>query len=305
MKRKKLLFFVNLLLLVIIVIFAYFKVYKKTVNFNCEYGTIPVEILKISRTAFPGNKLGHNGSALKIICIFNKLPNVVELENIEKLFNLYKAKMSAEVIFTKKFKKTFTLNFPHRFLTRYKFFCKSHRISNEDNFYMVLLGERIVYSEKNFDFIDMNFTIQSNLSGKSLLDCQISAKELKRTILKRLKGKDLELLDIITDDLRKFEIFSDFAEIYFFHANCSTCKLKEMLKNLKLKTIIDDEKIMIIFSIFANRFELKSLLQETNFQFPVYIDYRDEFRLHSRLTDERANPVVIKVEELGIDVEKE
>jgi len=47
---------------------------------------------------------------------------------------------------------------------------------------------------------------------------------------------------------------------------------------------------------FSDRFELKSLIEEEDIQLPVYIDYRDEFRLHTRITNERENPILIRLD---------
>ena len=289
-------FIVNLLLFIVIVVFGYFKIYKKSINFNCDYGTTPVEILDIAGDYFPKSEIGNKSVFGKTICVFNKLPGVSELENINKLFNLYKDKISMQAIFTKKFKLTFALDFPHRFLTRYKFSCKNQRPGSEGNFYLVLFDDKIVHTGQKIDFIEMNFVVHNNLSGQSPVEQQISTGKLKHRIIERIKERELELLDINTDQAQKFENFLDYSEIYFFHVNCSACKLKEIFRGLNLKRIVSEEKIIIVFSIFANRFELKSLIEEEGIQLPIYIDYRDEFRLHTKITNERENPVIIKLD---------
>ena len=64
------------------------------------------------------------------------------------------------------------------------------------------------------------------------------------------------------------------------------------------KSVFDEEKILVIFSIFANRFELQPLLEENHLNIPVYIDNRDEFLLSTKITNEKKNPVIITGEEL-------
>jgi len=130
------------------------------------------------------------------------------------------------------------------------------------------------------------------------MDVQISTEKLKSQIIGRMNGSDLELLNVTTDTLEKFDSFSDFSKIYFFHANCSSCQLKSLIKEMQLKRIFDEEKILVIFSIFANRFELQYLLEENQVNIPVYIDNRDEFLLSSKITNEKKNPVIITGEEL-------
>ncbi|MCX6578558.1 MAG: hypothetical protein NT166_00055, partial [Candidatus Aminicenantes bacterium] len=78
----------------------------------------------------------------------------------------------------------------------------------------------------------------------------------------------------------------------------SGCQLKTMLNTLKLRKILDEEKVLIIFSIFANRFDLKSLLEQEGIGLPVYIDSKDEFLLHSKMTNDKENPIIIRQEEL-------
>ncbi|MCX6578564.1 MAG: hypothetical protein NT166_00085, partial [Candidatus Aminicenantes bacterium] len=78
----------------------------------------------------------------------------------------------------------------------------------------------------------------------------------------------------------------------------SGCQLKTMLNTLKLRKILDEEKVLIIFSIFANRFDLKSLLEQEGIGLSLYIDSKDEFLLHSRMTNDKENPVIIRQEEL-------
>lgn len=291
---------VNLLLFIVVVVFGYFKIYKKSVSFNCEYGTTPAEILEITGDNSSKSEIGSNGVFGKTICVFNKLPSVSELENINKLFNLYKDKISVEAIFTKKFKRIFALDFPHRFLTRYKFSCKNRRTGSEDNFYLVLFENKIVHSGRKIDFVEMNSVVYNNISGQSPVERQISTGKLKHQIIERIKERELELFEIKTDRPRKFENFLEYSEIHFFHVNCSACKLKEILGRLKLKRIVNEEKIIIVFSIFTNRFELKSLIEEEGIQLPVYIDYRDEFRLRTRITNEKENPVVIKQDDAPV-----
>jgi hypothetical protein len=121
---------------------------------------------------------------------------------------------------------------------------------------------------------------------------------LKVNVIKRMNEKGLELLNVTTNETERFENFSNFSEIYFFHVNCSSCQLKNIFNTLRFKKIIDDERILIIFSIFANRFDLKTIIAQEGIEFPVYIDSKDEFILHSKITDDKENPLIIKGEDL-------
>lgn len=299
-KRTKLfLFTVNGILLAVVLYLVYLKVYKITVAFSCEYGTQPAPLLDLISEHFQGDYSESKGTEARVIFIFNELPHASNLETIDKLYTLYRDKLSCNVIFTKKIRMEVPVRFPYRFLTRYRFSCETKDIRYKQNFYLLLIGDRLVYSSKDFNFLEMNFIVKKNIEKDfSVAGSQMSKKELRDRVIQKLNEKGLELLDIITNQPRRFDSFSEFSEIYFFHVSCSGCQLKTMLNTLKLKRILDGEKVLIIFSIFANRFDLKSLLEQEGIELPVYIDSKDEFLLHSKMTDDKENPVIIKQEEL-------
>lgn len=299
-KRTKLLLFaVNGILLAVIIYLVYLTVYKITVAFSCEYGTQPAALVEIIRGHFQGNLEESNRIQAQLICIFNEVPHAANLENIDKLYTLYRDKLSCKVIFTKKIRMEVPVRFPYRFLTRYRFSCETKDIRYKQNFYLLLIGDRLVYSSKDFNFLEMNFIVKKNIEKDfSVAGSQMSVRELRERVIQKLNEKGLELLDIITNQPRRFESFSEFSEIYFFHVSCSGCQLKTMLNTLKLKKILDEEKVLIIFSIFGNRFDLKSLLEQEGIGLPVYIDSKDEFFLHSRMTNDKENPVIIRRDEL-------
>lgn len=298
-KTKLFLFAVNGILLTVVLYLLYLKVYKINVALSCEYGTQQAALVEIIREHFKGNLEKGNRIQPELIFIFNELPHAANLENIDKLYTLYRDKLSCKVIFTKKIRMEVPVRFPYRFLTRYRFSCESKDIRYKQNFYLLLAGDRLVYSSKDFNFLEMNFIVKKNVAKDfSVAGSQLSVRELRERVIRRLNAKGLELLDIYTDKPRQFESFSEFSGIYFFHVSCSGCQLKTMLNSLKLKRILDEEKVLIIFSIFANRFDVKSLLEQEGIELPVYIDAKDEFLLHSKMTNDKENPVIIRQEEL-------
>jgi hypothetical protein len=299
-KRKKLLLFaVNGILLVVVLYLVYLKVYKINVAFSCDYGTQPAAFVEIIQEHFKGDLEESKGIQAKLIFVFNELPHAANLENIDKLYTLYRDRLSCNVIFTKKIRVEVPVRFPYRFLSRYRFSCETKDIRYKQNFYLLLIGDHLVYSSKDFNFLEMNFIVKKNIEKDfSVAGSQLSVRELRERVIQKLDEKGLELMDIITNQQRRFESFSEFSEIYFFHVSCSGCQLKTMLNTLKLKRIFDEEKVLIIFSFFANRFDLKSLLEQEEMGLPVYIDYKDEFLLHSKMTNDKENPIIIRQEEL-------
>ena len=69
--------------------------------------------------------------------------------------------------------------------------------------------------------------------------------------------------------------------------------MKGLIQDIKLLEILNREKTIIIFSIFANRIELKLLLDQNQIDLPVYIDTKDEFLLSGKITNEKENPIII------------
>jgi len=120
---------------------------------------------------------------------------------------------------------------------------------------------------------------------------------LKARIIKRINEKELELLNLNTGSFEKYENLPEHKKIYFFHANCSSCKLKEIIKDIRLKAIFNQEKVTIIFSVFANRFDLKNILDQDQINSSIYIDYKDEFLLSKKFTDDKENPIIITGED--------
>lgn len=296
MKKKKILVLSNIILFIAIAFFLFIKIYKEKVFFQCEYGKHPTELLKVVSENFPGIEK----KRLEAICVFNNLPGITVIENIKKLYNLYKDSVSFGVIFTDKFRSIYDFSFPYKILPGYKFSCNDNKDTEfEKNYFLFLIDGKIFHKDINLNFFDINFTLLKRLNpGLNYMDAQISTVKLKSRIIERMNGNDLELLNITTDALEKFDSFSEFSKIYFFHANCSSCVLKSLIKDMLVKRIFDEEKILVIFSIFANRFELQSLLDENHVNLPVYIDNKDEFLLSSKITNEKKNPVIITGEEL-------
>lgn len=55
----------------------------------------------------------------------------------------------------------------------------------------------------------------------------------------------------------------------------------------------DDEKHIIVFSVFADSFKLNAISGEGNLNVPAYLDVNDEFDLFSTITNDKENPLII------------
>lgn len=299
-KRKKIFIFTaNGVLIGVVLFLIFLRVYKVKITFKCDYGTEQTALVNIIANNFKEDYGESKNVQGKLICIFNKLPYASHLDNIDKIYTFYQDKLNCYVLFTTKFRMEIPVSFPYQFLTRCRFSCENENYQYKENFYLLMIGNRLVYCGTDFNFLEMNFIVKKNIDKDfTLAGSQMSMDMLKVNVIKRMNEKGLELLNVITNKTESFETFSDFSEIYFFHVNCSGCQLKTILNSLKLKKIIAEEKILIIFSIFANRFDLKSIMEQEGIELPVYIASKDEFILHSKITDDKENPLIIKGEEL-------
>jgi len=134
MKKKKILVLANTILFLAIAFFVFIKIYKEKVFFQCEYGKHPTELLKVVRENFPGIEK----KKLEAICVFNNLPRISVIENIKKLHNLYKNRVSFGVIFTDKFRSEYDFSFPYKILGSYKFSCKNDKNTGLEKNYFLL-----------------------------------------------------------------------------------------------------------------------------------------------------------------------
>jgi thiol-disulfide isomerase/thioredoxin len=295
MSKKKILIALNSLLIIIILLFSFFKFFRFNVAFECEYGKHPGKILAIAAENFPG----FGDSDLKVLCVFNNLPGMDILENIEKLYRLYRSKVAFGAIFAKDFKPAYELDFPYRMLSRYKFSCTKEEGATDRGHFLLIQGDKIIHNTDAFDFFALNFVLQKKIDPNlSIASTQIQTKDLKTHIIQKMTEKELELSELNTGKVILFNDMKRFSKIFFFHANCSGCRLKSLIQDIKLLEILDKENSIIIFSIFANRFELKSLLDEKHTTLPVYIDTKDKFSLSGKITNDKETPIIITGEEL-------
>lgn len=129
----------------------------------------------------------------------------------------------------------------------------------------------------------------------------MSIDRLKQKVIKEINRGNLDLLQLNSGDAAKVSNMiteGKVLKIYFFHAQCSSCQLKTILSNIKLKQVFETGKSIIIFSVMANRYELGPIIRESNLTLPVYLDSTDKFNLFSTITDDRQSPVIIDIQDL-------
>lgn len=269
----------------------YLQFHKKVIVFNCAYDTKPDELLEFIENRIPGN----SKKDVAAFFIFNQLPSLSNMETLNKLYAKFKNEITILALFNKKFKYSKPMVFPHKFFPRLKISCQKDKDVFDKNYFVILKNNRIRYTESKMELVNLVFLLQKYRNPQlTYSDFAVPSEELKRKITARLKDGNLQLLKLSSNENELLKDISDISRVYFVHASCSTCQLKELFTKLKLKQIIDNnEKNVIIFSVFADSFKLNKLIEGVNLNMDIYLDINDEFGLFSTITDEKENPLII------------
>jgi hypothetical protein len=295
MKKRKFIFFANGLLILMVAFFFFLNYYKRELIIDGSYQARPGELIKIIGEHTSDSQ--KNG--LSLIFVFNDLPSKSNVESIEKLDHKFTGQINIIALFTKQFsfeKKSF----PYIFLSRLKIVCKRKNSMFRKRFYLIMKKNRVVYSDSDFDFANLAFIVQKNISPHlTYEDYAISSEELKEKIKKKFKKGDFNLLQLNTNQLVNVgTITRNVSKIHFFHASCSTCQLKSIMVNLRINRVLDEEKQVLVFSVFADSFALRKILRPDN-NLDIYLDTHDELDLMSVFVDEKVNPLIIDANEIN------
>lgn len=294
MKRRKFVFFANGLLILAIAVFFFLNYYKQELIIDGSYQARPGELIKIIGEHISDSP--KNG--LSLIFVFNDLPSKSNVESIEKLNRKFTGQINILALFTKKFSFV-KKSFPYIFLNHLKIVCKRKNSMFRKRFYLIMKKNSVVYSDSDLDFANLAFVVQKNISPHlTYEDYAISSEELKEKIKKKFKKGDFNLFQLNTNQLiNAGTITRDVSKIHFFHALCSTCQLKSIMANLRINRVLDDEKHVFVFSVFADSFALRKILRPHN-KLDIYLDTHDELDLMSFFVDEKMNPLIIYANEI-------
>lgn len=283
----------NAVLILAILVLFFFNFFKKEVVFNCSYDTKPGKLLELIENRFPGISI----KDVSAFFIFNQLPSLADMETLHKLHTKFKDNITILVLFNKKFKYDKPIAFPYKFLSRLKIACQKDNEMFDKNYYVILENNRIRYTESKLELFNLAFLLQKQKNPQlKYTNFAIPSDELKRKIAARLSKGSLRLLKLTSNEEEILEGVSGISKVYFIHASCSTCQLKDLFSKLKLKQIIDNhEKNVIIFSVFADSHKLSEIIEGVSLDMDIYLDINDVFDLFSTITDEKNNPLIIDI----------
>jgi hypothetical protein len=290
-KRKPLLVVIYLILILCIGFLLWKKFYVKKTGIELKYGETPTGLLTVVDNTFhtqPNRKVS-------LIFIFNQLPVLPDIENINKIFTKHKNNTQLFVLFHKKFKATFDFKFPHKFVPNSS--TEGHYMgSNYDSKYFILLEDKKVkHVDTSMNAVDLNFLIEKHLYPEKNYESYVISKEqIQEKIIKELKAGDVELLNVNDAQHKTLRDFKEFEKIYVVIAKCSSCELKTLVSDLKLRQVLDSGNTLVVFPIYANESQLMEILDKENVNLPLYLDYNDRFGLFSIITSPKDKFIIIE-----------
>ncbi len=288
-------FYLNILLIVIIGLLLWNRFKINRFSVDLIFGDESKKLLEIVGKYFPYQ----DKIKTSLIYVFNDLPVLTDIENANKLYNKHKGNLQLCSLFHKKFRLPFELNFPHKFLADIKLECLFSGRKFDSNYYILLKDKKLSYIDTSMEIIAMNFLIEKHINpGKDYKSYAISKNRLKSRLIRELKSGNKNLLDLKRNKDKRFEHFKDYSRVYFVVSGCTTCELKTMVSDLKVKQILDSKKELVIFPIYANESELRDLIKKNEIDLPVYMDYNDEFNLFSVITGKKTKLIIVEDHEL-------
>lgn len=295
---KKSLLILNIVLVLGIALALCLNLYKRNVTIDCNYDASPHSLMELVGNRFPELTLKN----VSVIFVFNRLPAPSGLEAIAKLHAKFKEEVSVLSLFNEKFKYQRPLTFPFKFLSRMRISCKRDGESSDKNFYIVLKDNRIQYSDGKLELTSLALMIKKYLNPQlNYTNFAVSSDELKHRIAGRIDKGNLHLTSLKSNEEKVFKDFSGISKVYFIHATCSTCQLKSLFSQLKLKQVMDNhEKLMVIFSVFADSFKLNEIIGSADLNLDIYLDSKDNFNLFSTITNDKENPLIIDLHDSKI-----
>ncbi|MCP4216941.1 MAG: hypothetical protein GY765_19990 [bacterium] len=289
MKRKTYII-INLMVAVVIVFFLYQKFYSRQIIIDGAYNSIPGKLIEIKNKYLPASRKKN----LNLLFVFNKIPRGTTIETVEKLNAKFGSQISTTALFFKRFKPERRFDFPHRFVNNLEIIYKQNTSDLRGNYFLILKKDKIIYADDQFEISHLALLLEKNINpALSYKDLAMSAGRLEQRIIARIKAGSFSLLRLQSGELKRIEdIVHGEGNTYFIHAACSTCKLKAMLSDIKIKQMLDGRRNAIIFSCIADTFSLDKFSPGKNME--IYIDTHDEFDLMAVITNQGSRPLVIE-----------
>ena len=283
-----------LIIAIALLLFKKFHVKKNVIDLN--YGEEPTQLLHLVREIFSPNEM----SKISLIFIFNDLPALADIESINKLSHKHGGNGEFFVIFHKKFKTGSLLKFPHRFISNANIEC--HYLGNKYvyNYFLLLDGNMVRHVDNSINPTNIHFLIERHMHPeKDYMDYALSKDQLREKIIEKLDKGNINLLNISDNTWKRIDSFGKFNRIYVIISSCTSCELKAMVADFKLRQILDEENELIIFPVYADGYQLSEIIEQENLNFPLYLDWDDGLDLFSLIPNPRDHFIIIEARDIN------
>lgn len=294
-KTRRLLF-VNAILLIGVLSVLYIKFNKKNTIVDVERGHSPNGLYKVLEEK--NLEFVHK---LQAFFIFNTRPTLSSLEDIDKLYHVYrKDGVDFYAIFSSPFRLPSDFHLPHQFSVRYKFFYNDLLGRRNDPSQFIIIDDRnVVFADRVLGFPQLVKALERQVHPSADDPIQLSGEDLRALLLERMRGRDIGFLDVYTREERSLKsiLAAGIDELYVIHAACMGCELTRLLSNI---AELRNRKTAIVLSVHANSYEIKALLALHRIRPAAFVDSLDGLgMLHASTNEENALSIFSRKEFLN------
>ncbi len=273
--RIKGIIIVNLILFVCLLGVLYLKYFREQITIDIKIGSKPARFLDL----LEGHKL-QSDKKLQALFVFTERPSLSSLEDIDKLYHLYKDdNVNLCAVFSNHFYLGEGCDFPSVILSRYRFAYTNTLEKIKNSPCLILLkDDRIMYADRVRELGQMDKLLLWLTKPDFEKPLPLSREDLRLVLIDRLGHKQIELLNVRSrriESLREV-VLAGIEEIFVIDADCMSCELDKILANI---VEMKHRNVVIILSIRSNSYEIKAFLDTRESNVGVYTDYYDGLEL--------------------------
>jgi len=280
---------INCVLMLLIVLLLVHRYSKKQIVLEVVPGSEPRSLIDIV-----GEYNIHFKKRSVMIIATGQHPSPALMENIDKLSCIFKNDMDTCAVFPDYVRVNKSFQFANVLLPRYKLsFRSSTRILSSPTF--VLIREnKVVLAEDRDDFYFLATKLPKLLNpGPPPSGAQRSYSDRRSSLLGIIRSKRIRLLDIFSGkaELLALSGYPELDELRIITATCSSCALSKIATEIS-RTQQSGRKTMVIFPVYANSYEIRTLLREKPATCNLFLDYDDGLGLlHDRTRDDEVSVI--------------
>ena len=275
---------VNLILFFCLLGVLYLKFNRKQVIIDAKIGSKPARFVDVlERHGL------HSDKKLQALFIFTERPTLSSLEDIDKLYHLYKNEgVRFCAVSSIRFKLGKDYDFSFAFLSKYRFaFVNTLEKIKHGPCLILLKEDRIMYVDRMREFSQMDKVLLWLTNPDFDKPLPLSREDLRLVLLDRLSHKQIELLNVRSRRIESLRavVLAGIDEIFLIDADCMSCELDKTLANI-VET--KHRNVVLILSVRSNSYEIAAFINTRESNIGVYVDYYDGLELRHM---ERGNKI--------------